>query len=222
MAKKTKAHQIYRDRDGNIVPGVSTVVNTMDKPFLVPWANKLGLQGIDVSKYVDDLAEVGTVTHKFCEWDLLGQQPDEEYLAEFSKDVRDRAETCFLKFLDFRKDLDFHPLLLEAQLVHKTLGFGGTCDMYGIMGGRAVLIDIKTAKEIYGQGDTKFTQTAGYKLLLEDEGHKVDDCCILRLGRSEDEGYEFIRGTRMDDHEERFKICLDLYKINKVLSRRGD
>ena len=41
-----RAHQRYKIEDGTIVPGVTTVVGILNKPALVPWANKLGLEGI--------------------------------------------------------------------------------------------------------------------------------------------------------------------------------
>ncbi|MBA7569795.1 hypothetical protein ES708_11536 [subsurface metagenome] len=60
---KIAAHIIYRTRSGQSVPGVTTILSVLNKPALVPWANRMGLQGIDVAKYVDDKAAIGTLAH---------------------------------------------------------------------------------------------------------------------------------------------------------------
>ena len=61
--KRAKAHQRYYTSDRKPCVGVTTVLNVMAKPALVPWANKLGLAGIDSSKYVDSLARIGSLIH---------------------------------------------------------------------------------------------------------------------------------------------------------------
>lgn len=58
LKKVTKAHTRYYLSDGTLVPGATTVTGLLNKPALVKWANNLGLQGIDSSKYVDKAARV--------------------------------------------------------------------------------------------------------------------------------------------------------------------
>jgi len=53
LKKKTKAHTRYYLADGTLVPGSTTVCGVLNKPALVRWANQLGLQGIDSTKYTD-------------------------------------------------------------------------------------------------------------------------------------------------------------------------
>ena len=53
IAKRAKAHTAYKTAGGQRVPGVTTVLGVINKPALVPWANQLGLQGINSSTYVD-------------------------------------------------------------------------------------------------------------------------------------------------------------------------
>ena len=49
---KYKAHTRYELKDGTYVPGTTTITGLENKPFLVPWANRLGLEGIAVgNKY---------------------------------------------------------------------------------------------------------------------------------------------------------------------------
>ena len=80
-ANKTKAHTKYFDANGNLVVGTTTVINVLDKPALVAWSNRLGLQGIDSTRYKDKLADVGTVTHLRILHYLKKTEPD---LSEYS------------------------------------------------------------------------------------------------------------------------------------------
>ena len=61
---KVTAHTRYRSPFGDIVPSVTTVLSILNKPALVKWANNLGLQGIDSSKYTDEKAAIGTLAHE--------------------------------------------------------------------------------------------------------------------------------------------------------------
>jgi hypothetical protein len=109
-----RAHQRYKMEDGTIVPGVTTVVGILNKPALVPWANKLGLEGIDVSKYVDKTAVIGTCAHYLVQCHLAGEEPD---LSDYSAQEISLAENALLKYWEWEKQFKITPILLETQLV---------------------------------------------------------------------------------------------------------
>ena len=67
LKKMSTAHTRYKTSDGQIVPGASTITGLLNKPMLVKWANNLGLQGIDSSKYTDKAASIGTLIHYLVE-----------------------------------------------------------------------------------------------------------------------------------------------------------
>ena len=69
LKKASRAHTRYYTTDGTLVPGSTTITGLLNKPALVKWANNLGLQGIDSSKYVDKAARVGTLIHEGKGWD---------------------------------------------------------------------------------------------------------------------------------------------------------
>lgn len=212
-----RGHQIYRLKDGTRVPGVTTITGVMDKPALVRWANNLGLQGIDSSKYVDALANAGTLAHYLAECMLVSQTPDQSYLDEFSKVDIDRAETSLIKFLDWMKEHQVEVLGRELQLVSERHRFGGTCDIYARIDGVPTLVDIKTCKALYGATDEKWTQLAGYHLLLEENDYDVAEDYILRIGRAEEEGFEYARMPNLQGHTARFLVCRELYDVNNKL-----
>lgn len=219
VAKKSKSHTAYHLKDGTRVPGVTTITGVMDKPALVKWANNLGLQGIDSTKYVDGLANIGTLTHYMIECHLNRVEPD---LADYTPNEVDAAKKCFGKFINWErmKGMDRENYAVsEGQLVSEKHRFGGTIDICAVVGGKATLIDIKTAKGIYGEHKTQVA--GGYRLLAEEAGYGIEDIIILRVGRDDTEGFEEITVpmAESDLHVKRFLICRDLYDINQKIGR---
>jgi len=217
---RDRGHTVYRLKDGTRVPGVTTICDVMNKPGLVKWANTLGLQGVDSSKYVDSLAGAGTLAHYLAECALLGKRPDDDYMREFSAVDNDRAETSLLKLFDWMVKHAIKVLGCELELVSEQLRYGGTCDLYAEIDGVRTLVDIKTCKALYGATDEKWTQLAAYHMLLEENGMDVKDDYILRLGRDEEEGVEYARMPNLHLHMERFRLCRQLYDVNSRL--KGD
>ena len=78
-----KAHTQYKLKSGTLVPGVTTILNSvLDKPFLVKWAYNCGCQGIDYRKVRDTAADIGTLVHYSILCDLKNEKPD---LSEYSQ-----------------------------------------------------------------------------------------------------------------------------------------
>ena len=218
-ARKSKSHTSYYTKAGIRVPGVTTITGVMDKPALVRWANNLGLQGIDSSKYVDELASVGTLAHYMIECRITGQ---EAVLDDYAPSQIRAATIPYQKFLDWAKAKNLQKndfVVSEGQLVSEKHLFGGTIDICAVVNGRATLIDIKTAKGIFGEHKSQVA--GGYRILCEEHGYGVEDILILRIGRSEAEGFEEVRiGKEESDlHVKRFLICRELYAINQKIGR---
>ena len=143
---KVYAHIRYRNRKGGIVPGVTTILNILNKPALIRWSNNLGLQGISVDKYVDDKAEIGTLAHYLVLRHLKAQEPD---TSDYSQNQIDQAENAFLSFLSWEKSHPLKPILIETPLVFEVYQYGGTLDLLAQVNGSSWLIDFKTGKGIY-------------------------------------------------------------------------
>jgi len=212
--EKTKAHIRYRNKEDKIVVGVTTALNVLAKPALIAWANRLGLQGIDSTKYVDDKAEIGTCCHYLIECELKGEKPD---LKDYAPSVVSEAENGFLKFLEWKKGKDLKLILSEVPLVSEVHQYGGTIDIYAMLNDKPTLIDIKTSGS--GIWPEMKHQVAAYKELLTENGFPVVDVVILRVGRSEDEGFEYASIGNLDKHFSLFLHCLDIYNIRKTLDR---
>ena len=209
ITKQSRAHTIYKLQDGAIVPGVTTILGILNKPALVPWANKLGLQGIDSSKYVDEKAKIGTLAHQMIADYLKGVTTD---TSEYSKVQIDQAENATLSFFEWEKTHPIEPILIEERIVSEEYGFGGTIDCLARLNGELCLIDFKTSRGIFPE---MLIQVVAYRQLLIESGYDVTKINILRIGRTEDEGFEERLVNHLDKRWEIFLHCLEIYRLNK-------
>jgi hypothetical protein len=212
MGKKVKAHIRYKTEDGAIVPGVTTVLGLLNKPALVPWANKLGLAGVDVNKYVDDKADIGTLAHAMITDHLSNKKTD---FSDYSKNQIDKAENSVLSFWEWEKDHKIEEVFFcERPLVSEAYRFGGTLDIYAKVNGKREIIDLKTGSGVY---DEHLWQVATLKKLLEEHGFAVDGTRIVNIPRAETES--FLEKVVSDRENERgwqiFKNLLNVYYLKK-------
>ncbi len=182
---KTQAHIRYKLQDGKtIVPGITTILGILAKPALIPWANKMGLQGIDTSKYVDDKAAIGTLGHALVTDKLGGHETD---TSDYSKNQIDFAENCALSFWSWEKKNPIEEVyFVERPLVSESFRFGGTLDIYAKINGKREIIDLKTGSGIYSE---HIYQVATLKALLEENGYPVDGTRIINIPRAESESF---------------------------------
>lgn len=204
---KPGAHTIYKTADGTRVPGATTIIGILDKPALVKWANNLGLQGIDSTRYVDNLASVGTLAHHLILCHYKGEVPD---MTDFTENQIELAQNCIQSYSFWEGSHKIEPVLIEEPIVSEILKYGGTPDLYCKMDGVLTLLDFKTGKALYTE---VMYQLAAYRNLLNEYGYPVDQCMALKIGRSDDEGFEVKIGKDMDTAFSIFKHCLDLYYL---------
>lgn len=210
---KTQAHTRYFLQDGTEVPGVTTILRVLNKPALIHWGWDLGMKGVDYRKYRDKMADIGTIAHMMILEHLSGEKQD---YSEFSSDDIDKAENCLISFFEWEKSNRIEPILVEEPFTSEVYRYGGTIDCYCRLNGIYTLLDFKTSKAIYGE---MIHQVSAYKNLLEESSFKVEQVRILRIGRSEDEGFEDKLCTRLDKHFRLFRSCLEIYYIQKELKR---
>src|SRR3990167_4306031 len=209
--KKVKTHTRYYDSEGVLVPGITTVIRMKNNPYLVEWSNKLGLDGYEVSKYVDGLADIGVLAHYLVECDVKSLEPD---LSDYSPRQIDAARGSFNKWLVWKTKNQFTLIQSEMKLVSNKHKFGGTLDIYGVVNGVKSILEIKTSKSCYPEHKT---QAVAQKCLLSENGYEITDCRIIRLGRSENEGFDDILVGAHELHWNVFKACLALYYADKNL-----
>jgi hypothetical protein len=218
IAKRAKTHTIYKLANGKRVPGVTTILEIINKPGLVKWANGLGLQGIDSETYVDETARVGTLAHEMIQEYLKGPRWDR---GAFSADQIDLAENAVISFFEWERVNDYNMITekIEMPLVSECFAYGGTVDWYGSIGGKKWLVDIKTSRGLFPEH--VFQVSAYWNMLLEN-GFKVDGVRLLRVGRTEDEGFEdhVIDHSKLSQAFEVFQSALKLYRAKQEFERK--
>ena len=201
----------FKTQSGQPVPGVTTVINLLAKPQLIVWANRLGLQGIDSTKYRDEAADIGTLAHAMIQAHLQNEVLD---LAEYTSLQTDLASNAVLSYYEWEKNHNIEPFICEMPLVSDKNLYGGTIDCYCLLDDEYTLLDFKIGKAIY---DEYFVQLAAYKELLVEQGYLIDKCRILRIGRDETEGFEERVITVTDKYFKIFENLLNVYKLKKEL-----
>lgn len=208
----SKAHTVYKLADGKTrVPGATTITGLLNKPYLVKWANNLGLEGIDSSTYTDEAAKTGTLAHAMVQAHLQKEELD---MNQFSKVQIDLAENALISFFEWKSRHVIEPLQCEVPFVSEKLKYGGTIDCYCKLDGVPTLLDFKTGKAVY---EEYFVQLAAYRNLLEEAGLPVERTQILRIGRDETEGFEERSVTDTSKYFEIFKNLLNVYYLKKEL-----
>lgn len=216
LYKVSQAHTVYKTVDGIRVPGVTTVLGVLNKPALIKWANDLGLQGIDSTKYRDAAASIGTLVHAMVEAHLKGLELD---VTDFTPNEIQQAEVGFKKFIDWKTSRNFEIIASEQSLVSEINRYGGTIDCVAKVDGKITLVDFKTGKGVY---DEMFAQVSAYNELLKEHGIHTEEIMILRIGRNDDEGFE-VRTLQTSDiasYFNIFKSCLDIYEVKKKVGWR--
>jgi len=209
MGNKSKIHTVYKTAEGKRVPSVTSVLKILAKPALIHWAWNLGCKGIDYRKYRDDKADIGSLAHRMILCHLKNEKCE---MDEYSKDQIDKAENCFLKYLEWERHHKIEPILVEHPLVSEIWEFGGTPDFYGLINGVYCLMDFKTGKDIYPE---YFYQLAGYDLLLRNY-QRPKYYRILNIGRDETEKFKEEIKEDIKIEGRIFLHCLRIYELLKI------
>jgi len=211
---KTKVHTIYKLKDKTRVPGATTITGMLDKGnALIHWAWKLGCDGIDYRKFADDKAAIGTLAHDMIVSHLTGEETD---FSDYSKNQIDQAENSCLSYYEWEKGKEISVLFAEKPLVSEEYKYGGTADIVAVIDGTLTLLDLKTGSAIYPE---MAIQLAAYNQLLIESAVFAQSHQILRIGRSEDEGFEVKQygKNQMDAAWEIFENLINIYYRRKEL-----
>jgi len=192
---------IYKLKDGTVVPGVTTIINQLDKPQLIQWAWKLGCEGKDWREERDSAGDIGTLVHEAVLHFFTGE----------AIDLHDQTVAkCFGKFLHWWneeiKRLGEPKVIVEQPMVSEKLKYGGQFDLYFVDWQRRA--DVKTSNGIY---DSFWLQLAGYDILGLENNQKVKCHQILWLPKDD----RFACPIRTDLRKEKgiFKHLLEIYKL---------
>ena len=208
--------QVYRLADGTRVPGVTTILYTINKPALPAWANKLGRQGINSTEFLDHVADAGTLSHALIEAQLTGSAAD---TSGYDDDQVRMAQNALASFRAWAGDKVLETRHMELALVSEAHRYGGTLDWYGLLAGVPTLIDFKTSSAIY---DDHCYQLSGYFQLLVENGYEAAQARIVRLSRDVGGGFSerVLSGAEVEPYWQVFKAALSLYGAMRLTTKK--
>ncbi len=210
----TKSHVVYKNKDGKRLPGVTTVLGILAKPALLYWAWGLGRDGKKLDESRQVAADIGTVAHALCEAHLRGMELDRDNIAP---DIVRKAETSFLRFLDWWDREQLEVVHVELPMVSESMQVGGTLDILAKrQDNRRVLVDLKSSKSIY---DEMLLQAATYAAIYEEvTSEPVAEIFIVRIGKELDDDLEI---RPVGQREERVAAFAALAHARRALQLAG-
>lgn len=135
---------LSKDKGMNVKPTVSQLIALLDKPALLKWANKIGLQGVNIDDYKSKSTSAGSDIHKQIENDL-------KHGIHYDND----------KFQSFKSRYE----VLQVEPVVECDIYKGRADVLMKRNGITWLFDFKpTASRIYFE---QKLQLAAYKSILK-------------------------------------------------------
>lgn len=226
MSSKTKAHTQYKTSDGRVVPSVTTIINDSlgwNKQQLIAWARKLALAGTDPNKVKEESADIGTLAHYLIQCHLQGIKPD---TSQYSPAQVDKAENCFLAYLEWEKAHVQEVIATERQLVSEQYGYGGTADLIAVVDGNIAIVDYKSSNGLYPEYRI---QVAAYiHAYMENYLNVLQDAVkcssspsaafvrghLLQLGKEDGSFTHHVLGD-LEAEWEVFQHCLAIYELKR-------
>lgn len=182
MLKRDKQANQYLSSDGKYLPGVTTILGTLNKPSVVGWANKVGRAGKTIEEGKQYAVDVGNLAHYFIECHIKGDKP--ELGPGFGKRAIKRATAMFDSFRGYAESrgATFHAS--EVQLVDTGDQYGGTLDIIADVSFPSKsreLWDLKTSSSIWPE---QIIQVCAYQILWHQNNREIITPRIILIPKS--------------------------------------
>ena len=208
----------YKLKDETPISGVTTIISKnlgWNKQALMWWANQEGLAGRNHRDTAQKAADSGTIAHYMIDCDIKNKTPD---LSQFTKGAIDKAETCYLNFLDWKKMVNLRVEATEINLVSERYKYGATPDCIGVVMDKRALLDWKTGSGTYPD---MLIQLAAYKQAWEEVRPELPldgGFHLLRIDKETAAFHHHHWGT-LPEAWEAFEALLKLNELEKKLKR---
>ncbi len=220
------SHRYWLHKDGQRTAAISvtSALKVLDKPALVAWAERMGIEGalrleragelegvppeqaLSVVRQRDMGAEAkrdagadrGSAIHdalrSYCS---VGTVP---MVGDFPDEVQGYVKSLCRWLLDAEPE----PILVEQVVGSPRFGFAGRFDLLAKIDGKRTLLDLKTSNRVYAE---HHLQMAGYEIALRECGDHSEHRVILQLG---DDGMFAVRPTVAEDED--YLAVLDCHR----------
>lgn len=217
------AHTTYKARDGEKLPGVTTVLGVLSKPSLYKWYADMerdGIFGLMGENHActanmiramlpcykngkprpfaevkrDAAADTGTVTHARIEAWLKGTVLDPEGIPD---EVYAQSVYGLDRFMEMWHSERLDCLASERVMVSEVHRVGGTADVLAKQVDRRILVDIKTtAFNTSWPYPEHIAQASFYASMAEEEDQlAIDQVWLVRVGKDEKDRTQVVKLT---------------------------
>jgi hypothetical protein len=160
---RTKNHRYQLD--GEYLPGVTSIIGVLNKPFLLTWAGKMALQyGMADAhqKVKEEAGAKGTDLHAAIEAEcriMMGE--DVQPICP----TTDEGLLAMSRWRQWVTDVNFEPIMAECFVFHEGIRYAGQIDFIARVRGRLVVGDWKTGgTRLYAEAHL---QNAAYRAAIE-------------------------------------------------------
>lgn len=230
MTFNTNGHR-YQIGDTECV-GVTTILSTLAKPALIPWAVKMTTDYIATQlkagkaydelqiqsilkeaklahrKKKEDAGDLGSLIHNWIERYIKGEKPE--------MPTNEKMQKAILSFLKWTKDEKVKFLKSEQPVYSRKYNFAGTCDFTCEIDGKKYVGDVKTSNAIYNE---YMLQVAAYRYCLQEEfeGQDYDGMIIVRVPK-DDSDIEIVRFNNYKELATTFIHLLFVYRQLQLMT----
>lgn len=171
-------------------PTVSQLLDLINKPALIKWSNRIGLEGTSLEEYREKAFASGSNKHKQIEDYLrIGKEIKNELLKEM-----------FLKFISDKK-------VIDCEVTVENEYYLGRYDIKFEYKGKTYIGDFKSSNKVY---QNNRLQLIAYKLASEN----VEKVCIISLT---DFNMTTVRIKNEREYKETLRILSELYQLKHIL-----
>jgi hypothetical protein len=223
----------YYTVEGEYAPSVTTILDSIAKPALLPWAANEGAKFFISHAHEDMKAEdmakgirgayrtssgqalnIGMEVHKWCEEAILWRLGKGEAPIDPTRTESLNAVNAFRGWV---RDNVVEWLTVEEKVYHREHKFAGTVDATAIVNGDYCVIDFKTSGAIYS---AYHLQCAAYAKAIENmRGKEVDKAYVLRFDKKTGE-FEAGSSVEIMDNFIAFLGFLEGYSRLRTLENR--
>jgi genome maintenance exonuclease 1 len=227
----------YYTVGGSYAPSVTTILDSIAKPALMPWAVKMGAEWFEANcksfakdelsvkdmvkgikgayrQKSKDALDIGMAVHKWCEEAILWKLGKGEIPIMPKDEAAVNSINAFREWIKVN-DVEWHTV--EEKVYHRGHKYAGTVDATATVNGEYCVIDFKTSGAIYAP---YHLQCAAYAKAIEDiRGKEIDKSFILRFDKKTGE-FEVGSSKELQDNFIGFLGFLDGYRRLKTLENR--
>ncbi len=194
----------YHLKDGTPVPRTTEIIDAFDPKFgLRDWIYNTGIEAglvrasnarypeapplpeVSYKDKRDSAGSVGTAVHAMIQAYIKGFMTETEFLfsalSSLQRENVNRSFEAFTKWVD-KKEIEW--LETEVELVSEAHRYGGTLDAVGVMEGKLVLFDWKTAAGAY---PSHLLQLAAYRQLWNENNplKRIEQTYMVRFSKTD-------------------------------------